>query len=81
MIRVFFTTLACLLSIAPVGSAADKPNIVLILADDLGYGDVGCYNAESKVPTPNLDRMAAKGCGSPTRIARRPFARRPATAS
>jgi arylsulfatase A len=59
--RVFFTTLACLLSIAPVGSAADKPNIVLILADDLGYGDVGCYNSEAKAPTPNLDRMASEG--------------------
>ncbi len=38
-----------------------KPNILFILADDLGYGDVGCYNAESKVPTPNLDRMAQEG--------------------
>lgn len=38
-----------------------KPNIVFILADDLGYGDLGCYNAASKVPTPNLDRLAMKG--------------------
>lgn len=38
-----------------------KPNIVFILADDLGYGDVGCYNPESKVPTPNLDRLASQG--------------------
>ena len=38
-----------------------RPNIVLILADDLGYGDLGCYNDESKVPTPHLDRLAAEG--------------------
>jgi arylsulfatase A-like enzyme len=34
---------------------------VLILADDLGYGDVGCYNSESSIPTPNLDRLAKQG--------------------
>ena len=38
-----------------------SPNILLILADDLGYGDVGIYNSESKVPTPHLDRLAAEG--------------------
>lgn len=38
-----------------------SPNIVYILADDMGYGDPGCYNAESKVPTPNIDRLAAQG--------------------
>jgi arylsulfatase A-like enzyme len=37
------------------------PNIVFILADDLGYGDVKCYNAKSKVDTPNIDRLAAEG--------------------
>ena len=36
-------------------------NILFIFADDLGYGDVGCFNRESKVPTPNLDRLCAQG--------------------
>ena len=37
------------------------PNIVLILADDMGYGDVGCYNPESKIPTPHIDMLASEG--------------------
>ncbi|MFK8114991.1 MAG: arylsulfatase [Rubripirellula sp.] len=41
--------------------SAKQPNIVLILADDLGYGDVGCYNPDSKIPTPHLDRFAQQG--------------------
>jgi arylsulfatase A len=41
--------------------AAPKPNIVLILADDLGYGDVRCYNDQSKVATPHLDKFAREG--------------------
>ncbi len=37
------------------------PNILFIMADDMGYGDLGCQNGESKIPTPNLDRLAAQG--------------------
>jgi arylsulfatase A-like enzyme len=37
------------------------PNIIYILADDLGYGDLTCLNRESKIPTPNIDRVAAEG--------------------
>src|SRR3954449_12008223 len=40
--------------------AADRPNIVFILADDLGYGDIGAFG-QKKIRTPNLDRMAAEG--------------------
>ena len=43
-------------------AAPAKPNILLILADDLGYGDVQCYNPQrGKIPTPNLDRLASQG--------------------
>ena len=38
-----------------------RPNIVVILADDLGYGDVYCYNSRAKVATPNIDRLAREG--------------------
>lgn len=43
-----------------IAFAAEKPNIIFILADDLGYGDVGCYG-QKLVPTPNIDRLAAEG--------------------
>lgn len=47
---------------AEIPAAASRPNIVVILADDLGYGDVQCYNPQrGKIPTPNMDRLAAEG--------------------
>ena len=38
-----------------------RPNIIFIMADDMGFGDVGCYNPETKIPTPNMDRLASEG--------------------
>ena len=46
---------------APAAAPARLPNVVVLYADDLGYGDLGCYNPDSKIPTPNLDRLAAAG--------------------
>jgi arylsulfatase A len=43
-----------------MGQAQRPPNIVLIMADDLGYGDLGCYG-QTKIRTPNIDRLAAEG--------------------
>lgn len=41
--------------------SARPPNIVLILTDDLGYGDLSCYNSRSKIATPHIDQLAAQG--------------------
>ena len=38
-----------------------RPNIVFVMADDIGWGDFQCYNPNGKVPTPNLDRLAREG--------------------
>ena len=40
--------------------AADRPNVVFIMADDLGYGDLGCYG-QQRIKTPAIDRLAAEG--------------------
>jgi arylsulfatase A len=44
-----------------VETDASLPNILILYADDLGFGDLGCYHSKSKIPTPNLDRLAAEG--------------------
>jgi arylsulfatase A-like enzyme len=41
--------------------AADMPNILVVVVDDMGYGDAGCYNPNSKIPTPHIDRLAREG--------------------
>ena len=41
--------------------APARPNIVVLLVDDMGYGDPGCYNPRSKIATPNIDRLALEG--------------------
>lgn len=58
------TFLACLGLLASQGLAADRPNLIWIMADDLGYGELGCYG-QKVVHTPCLDRMAAEGMRFP----------------
>jgi arylsulfatase A len=45
----------------PESPKTNLPNIIFILADDMGYGDLGCYNPESMIPTPNMDKLASQG--------------------
>jgi arylsulfatase A-like enzyme len=49
------------LSLAVDVGAQTRPNVILILADDLGYGDVGAFNPAGRIPTPHLDRLAREG--------------------
>ena len=52
----------CLLLISGVLESASKPNIVYVICDDLGYGDVQCLNKENgKIPTPHVDKLASEG--------------------
>ena len=63
--RILFVLLAILAAgtVGAVGTlgAADKPNIVYVLCDDLGYGDLKCLNKQGQIATPNFDRLAAAG--------------------
>jgi arylsulfatase A-like enzyme len=60
MSKLFLLSAFCFLLSLQVQAATRKPNIIFILADDLGYGDLGCYG-QTKIKTPNLDQLAAGG--------------------
>lgn len=54
------TVTSAVVSAGTIGQTEQRPNIILIYADDLGYGDLGCYGATA-VSTPNVDRLAGEG--------------------
>lgn len=60
--RISLLVLFVLSLLSQVNARQNKaPNIIVILADDMGYGDLGCYNPQSKIPTPNMDKLARQG--------------------
>ncbi len=59
ILRFLALSILCLSSAVPSIAANGKPNIIVILVDDMGFSDLGCYGSE--IPTPNLDKLAAGG--------------------
>ena len=62
--KKFFATVFALSALAVFASAADKPNIIFLLADDIGYADLGCYGGRASPscsPNLDLDGSAARG--------------------
>ena len=53
----FFTAI----SVSTLSGVAAAPHVIIILVDDMGYGDAGCYNSASKIDTPHIDRLAEEG--------------------
>lgn len=59
ILKLCVVTAASVIALSPAAGSADRPNIVIILVDDMGFSDIGCYGSE--IPTPHLDRLAANG--------------------
>jgi arylsulfatase len=57
--EIYTCALVGLAAVAGLVRAADQPNVIIIMADDVGYSDIGCYGGE--IATPNLDALAAGG--------------------
>jgi arylsulfatase A len=60
LVRWTRLSLLCYFISPLAGAAADRPNVLLVIADDLGYGDLGCFG-HHEIATPNLDQLAAAG--------------------
>ncbi len=68
LLRTVLSSLILICGLAGVAScltsaahARETPNVVIILVDDMGYGDPGCFNPQSKIPTPHIDGLARDG--------------------
>lgn len=59
-VSAFSIALLCVANLTSTAQAADRPNVIVIMADDMGFGDVSCYGA-TEIQTPNIDRLAAEG--------------------
>ncbi|GAA4297562.1 sulfatase family protein [Aestuariibaculum suncheonense] len=59
--KLTFLLIAFTILFSSCSNEKKAPNVVIILADDLGYGDPQVYNSESKIPTPNIDNLASEG--------------------
>lgn len=74
MTKTILSIFALYFTTSIVLAGGSKPNIVFVYFDDMGYGDVSCLNPESKIQTPNIDRMAAQGMTLPMPMLHRRFA-------
>ncbi len=62
MVVVLAVSMLGLISCSAYADSSSRPNIILIMSDDMGYSDIGCYGGEIK--TPNLDKLASNGLGT-----------------
>jgi hypothetical protein len=58
LVIVFFLSVSCLWAQSQTNT---QPNVVIIYADDIGYGDLSCYQPKNRVKTPNTDKLASQG--------------------
>ncbi len=61
ILKTFVLLLVATIFFSCVAQKADYPNIIIILADDMGYGDVQAFNLKSEIPTPNLNKLSEEG--------------------
>ncbi|MEI6894430.1 MAG: sulfatase-like hydrolase/transferase, partial [Colwellia sp.] len=58
---LFLTNFVYAIEVTNISTDKKLPNIIVILADDMGFGDIGAYNKNSAIPTKNLDQLAKEG--------------------